>query len=209
MFVYGLVLILAAASAQEISTVNGKVKITTVTTAGCGDTVNFITRQLNPVYEEFKDHLILDFVPWGRTQRLADGNLRCQFGTRDCWANRVHRCTLELLKNNQDAQMSYMNCEFDGPRPAYLLGSYTCAAAAGVSLVDLDVCVATEAGDRLDAANEAASAEPMRVINFVPAIVFNDNIDLPNHNLARRSLRSMVCFALAGDASTGVTNCGL
>lgn len=197
--------VLAVASAQQL--VDGKIKITTVTTAGCSDTVSFITQQLAPVYSEFGQFLDLEFVPWGRTQRNADGSLTCQFGVRDCWANRLHRCVLDQLKDNQAAQMHYMNCEFTSPYPSFSQGTYICAQAVGVSLVDVDVCLATAVGDPLDAAAESLSQQPMQVINFVPAIVFNDQIDTELHTQARTSLRTLVCFALAQDASTGVTSC--
>ncbi|CAG9134878.1 hypothetical protein JYU34_017620 [Plutella xylostella] len=205
MLKFGLVLLLAASiSGQSIDTKDGKIKITTVTTAGCGDTVHFITQRLNPVFNEYKDYLELEFIPWGRTRRNSDGSLTCQFGTRDCWANRVHRCTLNLLKGDQAAQMSYMNCEFSDPRPAYLLGSYTCAGSAGVSLVDLDRCVSTSEGDDLEYEAQEAAAAPMQAINFVPAIVFNDEINYDNHFHARGFLRSMICFALERDPAIGI-----
>lgn len=199
--------LLSVISAQQL--INGKIKVSTYSTAGCGDTVNFITQQLAPVYTEFGEFLDLEFVPWGRTVRNADGSLSCQFLERDCWANRLQRCVLDLLKDNQAAQMHYMNCEFTTPYPSFLQGTYICAQAVGVSLVDVDVCVATAAGDPLDAVAEALTQQPMQTTNFVPAIVFNDQIDTSLHTQARTSLRSMVCFALAQNATTGITNCAV
>ncbi|XP_047990238.1 GILT-like protein 1 [Leguminivora glycinivorella] len=198
--------LLALANAQ-LQVVNGKIKITTVTTAGCGDTVNFITNQLEDAYEEYKEFLDIEFVPWGRTVQNADGTQTCQFGPNDCFANRLHRCVLDQLKDNQQAQMDYMHCEFSPPRPAYLQRSYACAAAAGLNLVTIDVCVATPVGQPLDAAAQAAAAEPMTIINFVPSIVFNDQIDVSLHTEARTRLKSMICFALAELPESGVTNC--
>ncbi|XP_061714526.1 GILT-like protein 1 [Cydia pomonella] len=205
---YSLLLLslLALANAQ-LEAVNGRIKITTGTTSGCGDTVNFITNQLSDAYEEYKEFLDIEFVPWGRTVQNANGTQTCQFGPNDCFANRLHRCVLDQLKGNQQAQMDYMRCEFSTPYPSYLQRSYECAAAAGLNLVTIDICVATPVGDHLDAAAQAAAAEPMATIDFVPSIVFNDQIDVDLHTAARSRLKSMICFALADVPETGVTNC--
>lgn len=197
---------LAVANAQ-LQVVNGKIKITTGTTSGCSDTINFITQQLADAYEEYKEFLDIEFVPWGRTVRNTDGTLTCQFGDNDCWANRLHRCVLDKLKDNQQAQMDYMACEFTTPFPSYLLRSYQCAAAAGLNLVEVDVCVATPLGDPLDTAAQNAAAQPMQIINFVPSIVFNDDINIELHNAARTRLKSLICFALAELPDSGVSNC--
>lgn len=193
--------IAAATSAQGISTADGKIKMTIVTTAGCGDTVNFITKQLSPVYDKFSEHLILEFVPWGRTRRNRNGGLVCQFGTKDCFANRVHRCTLDMLKNNQYNQVKYMVCEFS-LRSAYKNADLTCAKNAGVNLSELESCVKTPKGDILDAEDEAKAAEPMRVVNFVPAIAFNGVSDYSVQRAARTDLKTLVCGALQADPST-------
>ncbi|XP_063534773.1 GILT-like protein 1 [Cydia strobilella] len=202
-----LVLTLLALANAQLQAINGRIKITTGTTSGCGDTVNFITNQLAEAYEEYKEFLDIEFVPWGRTVQNADGTQTCQFGVNDCFANRLHRCVLDQLKGNQQAQMDYMRCEFSPPYPSYLQRSYACAAAAGLNLVTIDVCVATPVGDHLDAAAREAAAEPMATINFVPSIVFNDQIDVSLHTAARSRLKSMICFALADVPETGVTNC--
>lgn len=191
---------------NALQTVNGVIKITIGTTAGCGDTVNFIGQQLAEAYRLYRDFLQVEFVPWGKTTRNADNSLTCQFGRNDCWANRLHRCVLDMLKDNQDAQVHYMTCEFTNPRPAFLQGSYLCAQSVGLNLVDVDYCQAFTGGP-LDASAEMAAREPMAAINFVPSIHFNDVIDVSLHNQARRRLSSMICFALAEDPTTGITNC--
>ncbi|XP_063534774.1 GILT-like protein 1 [Cydia strobilella] len=202
-----LVLTLLALANAQLQTVNGRIKITTGTTSGCVHTVDFITNQLAHAYEEYKEFLDIEFVPWGRTVQNADGTQTCQFGPNDCFANRLHRCVLDQLKGNQQAQMDYMRCEFSPPHPSYLQRSYACAAAAGLNLVTIDVCVATPVGDHLDAAAQVAAAEPMATINLVPSIVFNDQIDVDLHAAGRHRLKSVICFALADIPETGVTSC--
>lgn len=205
-FVIIVYLIIIVNSLQALETVNGKIKITIGTTSGCTATMNFISTQLTEAYDAYKQFLEVEFFPWGRTQRLENGILFCQFGPNDCWANRVHRCALDQLKGNQDAQVNYMICEFSNPYPAFSQGTYTCAQSIGLSLVNLDYCVATSGGP-LDEESELAAKDPMEIINLVPTIHFNDIIDVDLRTEARSRLKSMICFALAEDPSTGITNC--
>lgn len=195
-----------AINVNGLQTVNGRIKITIQTTAGCGDTVRFIRDQLAPTYESYGNFLDVEFVPWGRASRLEDGTLVCQFGASDCWANRLHRCALNMLKGNQDAKIHYMTCENTTPFPSFIQGSYLCAHAVGLSLVEVDYCVANP-GDELDLADEIKGNALTAAINFIPSIVFNDAIDIDEHNQSLNGLESMVCFALAADPSTGITGC--
>lgn len=191
-------------TSAAIQTVNGKIKITIGTMSGCSDALNYITQFL-PIYEDYKQFLEVEFVPWGRT-RFENGTKVCHFGPNDCWANRLHRCVLNMLTGNQDAQVSYMGCEFTRPRQAFDLGTYNCARAAGLNLIDVDYCMSTT-GDALERPAQEASAVPMEIINFVPFIVINDVVDREIHNQAYTRLRSLICFALADDPSTGITHC--
>lgn len=199
-----LTLFLICTVNSQVQLINGTIKVTVGTTAGCGDTVVLIP-QLGQVYEKYRQFLELEFVPWGRTRRDENGNLVCQFLENDCFGNRLHRCALDLLKGNQDAQMNYMNCEFT-TRAAFLNRSLLCAQAVGLSLIEMDYCLSTT-GDALEGPASQISEQPMAIIHFVPFIVFNDNIDILQHNQARERLESVICFALAADPSTGVTHC--
>lgn len=194
-----------ANAAHIIELINGTIKITVGTTAGCSATVRFFNEHLVETYETYKEFLRLEFVPWGRPSYDENGTMNCQFGPRDCFANRVHRCALNLLSGNQDAQMMYMTCEFTTPFPAFS-GSYLCANAVGINLVDLDYCVTTTGHD-LDLAAQEAAREPVEILHYIPTIHFNDVVDRDLRTQAVRRLKSLICFALAEDESTGVTSC--
>lgn len=197
-----------ALDVDGLQTVNGRIKVTIQTTAGCGDTVRFVRDYLAPTYDLYKEFLNIEFVPWGRATRDEDGVLNCQFGENDCWANRLHRCALNMLKDNQDAQVHYMTCENTTPFPSYNQGSYLCAHAVGLSLVDVDYCVANP-GDELDLADEIKGNELTQALNFIPSISFNDEMDQDLHNEALQRFPGMVCMALAADPTTGVTDCAV
>ncbi|XP_059057445.1 uncharacterized protein LOC131851038, partial [Achroia grisella] len=194
----------------ELQVVDGRIKITTFTTAGCVDTVNFINDHLAPAYAAYKELLEIEFVPWGRTVRYPNGTYYyCQFQLPGCWANRLHRCVLNILREDSDAQMKYMQCEFREVdlQPSFHNGSYICAQNVGVSLIDVDYCMNNRDIDDLDDIAEEATKEPLEVIDFIPAIVFNDNAVLAEHNEALNRLESMLCFAFADNEDTGVSFC--
>ncbi|KAJ0183405.1 hypothetical protein K1T71_001381 [Dendrolimus kikuchii] len=207
-YLYVAALFLVVNSANGLQTVNGRIKITTGTTSGCSDTVTFINNQLVEAYRLYGNFIDLEFVPWGRTVRGENSQMTCQFGVNDCWANRLHRCVLDMLKDDQATQLDYLSCEFSPPYPSFILGTYQCVVNRGLSLVEVDTCVANM-GDELDWAAQAAAEEPMRIINFVPSIHFNDVIDIDLHNEARQRLSSMICFALADDPNSGITSCSI
>ncbi|GBP36921.1 GILT-like protein 1 [Eumeta japonica] len=197
-------LLVSISCAIALQTVNGRIKITVITTAYCSDTVTFIQNHLRETYSLYSDYLEVEFLPWGRTQRNVDGSLTCQFGVADCWSNRVHRCALDMLKGNQTRQLEFMSCEFVIP----ITSSYRCAQEMGLNLIDLDYCVSSSAGDHLDTAAETASVASVQIINFIPAIIFNN--DQPSRDVsmaAFANLRNMVCQALAADPITGVNTC--
>ncbi|KAJ8716758.1 hypothetical protein PYW07_003385 [Mythimna separata] len=203
-----LLLVLTQVEAQGVQVVNGKIKVTIGTSAGCSDAVAFIGNHLAEAYRLYGNFLDIEFVSWGRTTWI-DGVFFCPFN--DCWANRLHRCVLNKLKDNQAAQVHYMTCEFTSPFPSQVQGTYLCAQAVGLNLIDVDYCVA-HPGDDLDRKAQEAAVAPMRPvaeggINFVPYIMFDDFPDRATSDEARVRFASMICFALAADPSTGVTSC--
>ncbi|KAL0830718.1 hypothetical protein ABMA28_002852 [Loxostege sticticalis] len=200
-------LILAFSYASCVQTVNGRIKLTVGTASGCSATVRFFRDQLVPTYALYGDFLDLEFVPWGRTVKHDNGTFTCQFGPNDCWANRLHRCALNILKGNQKAQLEYMACELAPPYPAYGESSFACIQEVGINIVQADFCLNNPDLDTLDEDAQKAAVEPMAVINLVPTIVFNDNPDRDVRNQASQRLSSMVCFALADDPSSGILGC--
>ncbi|VVC90791.1 unnamed protein product [Leptidea sinapis] len=174
------------------------------TTSNCSNARNFITGFGN-IYEHYKQFLDIEFIPWGRTTVSETGELSCQFGPADCWANRVQRCVISMLNGDQDRIMKYMRCEFGSTLPSFS-GSYQCVSEVGLRLVEVDYCVTTT-GDALEPPAHAASIEPVRIINFIPFIIFNGVIDQQISTQGRLRLESVLCFALANDPTTGITQC--
>lgn len=202
-----VILCLNGISTEPLQTVNGKIDLLLGTTSGCPFAANFVTTQLVQTYAKYKQYLNIQFVPWGRTVRGSDGNLICQFGEADCWANRVKRCVISLLPNNMDAQVQYMECEFS-TFSALRQRSLFCAQSVGLNLVDVDYCVSIT-GDALEGPAQEVSTPAIQIINAIPFLIFNNNIDIDQYRQGYRRLESTICFALAADNSTGITHCKL
>lgn len=194
------------ANTSDVETVNGRIKISVGITAGNTAIGDFLRNHLLPTFEQHRSFVDLEFVPWGKTVRDANGIQTCEYGPHDCWANRFHRCVLNHLTSSA-ARLYYLICEFTAPFPAFAQGSYRCATEAGMRLVDADFCVNNPNRDTLDDVAEAAAAEPVSVIGTVPYVLFNNNISISDSYQAQRRLFSVVCFALADDPNTGFRSC--
>lgn len=200
-------LLLAISCKGEFQLRDGKLKITTHYTTGGYEVYNFISNFLVEAFEKYGEFLELEFIPWGTTTRDTEGNLICEAGVRGCFADRVQRCALNMLENNPNRTFEYIKCEFEvQPAPSYQ-ARYTCAHAVGLNMVVLDYCVASANGDPLDTRAEAAATGPMTAINSVPALVFNDQLNIELHDLGMSRLVSEICFMLAAVPGTGITDC--
>lgn len=203
MFLY----LFVSSAESSLQTVNGTIHMTLGVSAGCSDAARFIQTQLGQVYELYKEFLEIEFVPWGRARRDANGTVNCMFGENDCWANRLQRCVLSLLTGNADAQVQYMTCEFSPPFPSFRQRSFQCALSVGLNVVEVDYCFSTTIGDALEVPAEQVSIPAVQAINFIPFIIFNNNTDVTQHAQAYQRLQSTICFALADDPTTGITHC--
>ncbi|CAK1546571.1 unnamed protein product [Leptosia nina] len=203
---FGLFLSLLSASYSQVQPVNGKIRVQIGGTAGCPFVARYITESVGPVFAKYGQFLDIEFVPWGKTRRTENGELECQFGKRDCWANRLHRCAIDLLKDDPAAMVRYMVCEFTTPKPGYN-GSYQCARDVGLRLIEVDNCMATEAGDRLAVAAESAATEAINTFGSIPYTVINGIVNRDVSVQARERLESVICFALADDPNSGIKAC--
>lgn len=198
-------LVLASSQSNGLQTVNGRIKVTVGITSSNSEVQLFLNNQLLPAVAAHGQFLDIEFVPWGRT-KWENNVFVCDNGLAECWANRVHRCVLDKLKDDQAAQLRYITCEFSHPFPSFGQGSYACVQDIGLNMLDVDYCVANP-GDNLDIQASEAAAKPMEELKFIPYVVFNDDINLELHNQGLTRLSNLICWALSEDSSTGITSC--
>lgn len=185
---------------------NGTVKITVFTDADNQNVHNFFQHQLVPTYRAFEEFIEIEFVPWGNTNRVG-GDLDCVGGALACFVNRIHRCGL-FLSRDQTTKMQFMACEFNRTSQNIgFQGSYACARSVGINLINLDNCVFSLTLDDIDFNAERATQAFLQRINYIPGIMFDDNVDENLHRNGLERLYSMICFALAATPDSGVDAC--
>uniref|UniRef100_A0A158P635 Gamma interferon inducible lysosomal thiol reductase GILT n=1 Tax=Angiostrongylus cantonensis TaxID=6313 RepID=A0A158P635_ANGCA len=76
------------------------IKLTLIYEALCPYCQKFISNQLGGMYQQHKDHLELELIPWGNSRILRDGSFSCNHGKKECDANRLHSCVIDVLKSS-------------------------------------------------------------------------------------------------------------
>nr|CAH7740314.1 unnamed protein product [Callosobruchus chinensis] len=72
-----------------------KLKVSLYYETLCPGCVEFVQKQLLPVYNEFEDYLQLDIVPFGNADYEKVGKkwkFTCQHGPDECYGNVIHAC---------------------------------------------------------------------------------------------------------------------
>ncbi|CAD6194034.1 unnamed protein product [Caenorhabditis auriculariae] len=73
-------------------------KVTLIYEALCPYCQKFIANQLGSVFNQFQGQFVLELVPWGNARILRDGSFSCNHGQKECDANRIQSCVLDILK---------------------------------------------------------------------------------------------------------------
>ncbi|KAL3078084.1 hypothetical protein niasHT_036967 [Heterodera trifolii] len=76
---------------------NEPLHITLLYESLCPDCQSFITETLFDVYQKFKTHLRIEFVPFGNAKVLENGTIKCQHGPEECRINKFHSCAIHFM----------------------------------------------------------------------------------------------------------------
>ncbi|KAG8034670.1 hypothetical protein G9C98_007746, partial [Cotesia typhae] len=89
-----------------------KVVVAVYYEALCPDSRGFVIRQVEPTYQKLPDNVIIQMIPYGKatTTELPNGyKFTCQHGPRECEANMIHACAIDIIKNPA-VQLNFLTC---------------------------------------------------------------------------------------------------
>uniref|UniRef100_T1DIS2 Putative gamma-interferon inducible lysosomal thiol reductase n=1 Tax=Psorophora albipes TaxID=869069 RepID=T1DIS2_9DIPT len=180
--------IVVATNVALLSADASKIHMTVFYEHLCPDSIRFVTQQLAPNWAAFRDHVDVEFIPFGKSRSFNGGeSFQCQHGPAECQGNMFQSCVLQQLPD-QDQQVSYVACQMDfsaDPR------GEECAYRAGVDLAAVDNCAQSVHGIQLQL--EAERRTQQIPLTFVPSIAFNGVFDKQLSDLAYKNLPAALC----------------
>ncbi|XP_054290957.1 GILT-like protein 1 [Macrosteles quadrilineatus] len=145
----------------------------------CPDSRNFIHQRLVPLWHKLEPHCTLDLVPFGKARSTEDGFV-CQHGEKECRGNMVLSCALARLSPGRQ-QLDFASCFMGDPD----FGGQDCATKSGLNWEDVQGCMSSEEGNRLQLEAETKSYS-IRMSRFVPTVMINKNYKHSDQNQAIR-----------------------
>ncbi|VVD00452.1 gamma-interferon-inducible lysosomal thiol reductase-like [Leptidea sinapis] len=83
-----------------------KVKVRVYYEALCPDSKHFFIKHLGPVTEKLSDFLDVALIPYGKATTSENNGqyyFNCQHGEKECYANKIHACSIDILNNTMTA----------------------------------------------------------------------------------------------------------
>lgn len=166
----------------------------------CPDSINFITNQLYPSYDNFKDRIQLDFVPYGKASqtKLESGgwSFRCQHGSDECRGNKYQACALNQRKG-QDTDAKFVNCVMSLADPSDPEGIQNCAVKDGYDWNKITTCYKYDEGSDILAAYGDRTHSLSPPLKFIPTIILNDVFDQGIQDQLLRDFEGAICSKLS------------
>lgn len=149
-----------------------KVKVTVYYEALCPDSKNFIVRQLLPLYSSLPGYFKLDLVPYGKAKTIeVKGNLsfRCQHGTVECIANKIHACAIQFTNSDPLLQIQYIACMIKKNMVPHMIAA-ECATDLGIDYKSISDCADGEEGSQLLKENGRRTHALRPAVSFIPTV---------------------------------------
>ncbi|KAL3272566.1 hypothetical protein HHI36_014036 [Cryptolaemus montrouzieri] len=154
----------------------------------CPDSINFINNQLYPNYQNLKDKITVDFVPYGKASQTksSEGSwtFRCQHGPDECRGNKYQACALDQ-KRGQDNDVKLVNCIMALADPSDPDEIKDCAVNNGYNWSTITTCYESNRASELLALYGQRTLNVSPKIRFIPTIIFDGQFDqdLQNESL--------------------------
>ncbi|XP_045116459.1 gamma-interferon-inducible lysosomal thiol reductase-like [Portunus trituberculatus] len=194
--VTSLLLLLALTTASSgVQDDTAKVGVTVFFEALCPDSRRFIVHQLYPVWRSIGDVMEVDLHAHGKSWETDAGEFTCQHGERECAANLMITCAQNVTRDSQ-ALMKFIHCVMQ--KSQGVDGGLLCANETGVDYSDVEECMRSDVGVKLqhNIGERQAQLDPR--LSYVPWILIDDEFTEKTLTEAQDDLMRVVCDAYKG-----------
>ncbi|PAV63380.1 hypothetical protein WR25_06317 [Diploscapter pachys] len=159
-------------------------KVTLIYEALCPFCQKFISNQLPAIFNKFQGQFQLELVPWGNARIMRDGSFSCNHGQKECDANRLQSCVLDIL--SVKLALPFIVCfERDIGRFSVDQALQSCSAFIRNQYRQIKECYDGYRGQELQrlAAQKTLNTKPNPIME-VPYLLINDYTpSIDNNNL--------------------------
>jgi len=164
----------------------------------CPDSIDFISQQLYPTYQNLGKYLNIEFVPFGFASYLPDSNggwnFACQHGPNECSGNLYQACLANAMKNDNALLVEVINCIMSDISPH--TATEKCMENLMItepSYEEMDQCHSSEKGENLlhDFGVQTDALNPS--CYFIPWITIDNVWDEAEFSAALVDFQGLLC----------------